>query len=143
MYEADIVAEGETPRLANRRLILDSRSLPFRCTLETQNFCPPDERELTFSAYGYDGTEVCRLDLATGAVTNESRAPDQYDEPEGIFPDGRFTCVESDRGNDAGNKGAGFVDIWKLALDGSGRSERLDLLYPLSRLQGLQPRRQR
>lgn len=56
MYEADIKDDGGAPRLANRRLIVDSQSLPFRCTLETQNFRPPDERELTFSAYGYNGT---------------------------------------------------------------------------------------
>ena len=50
MHEADVVYEKGTPRLANQRLVLDSRDLPFRCTLETQNFRPPDERELTFSA---------------------------------------------------------------------------------------------
>ena len=125
IYEADVVVEGGVPRLARQRLVLDSRDLPFRCTLETQNFRPPDERELTFSAYGHDGTEVCGVDLASGKVTNYSKAPDQYDEPEGIFPDGKFTCVECDRDNDAHRKGAGFVDIWKLALDGTGRSERL------------------
>ena len=106
-------------------MVLDSRDLPFRCTLEAQNFRPPDERELTFSAYGHDGTEVCGVDLASGKVTNYSKAPDQYDEPEGIFPDGMFTLVECDRANLAGKKGAGYVDIWKLALDGSGRYERL------------------
>jgi hypothetical protein len=125
IYEADLVDEGGTPRLANRRLVLDSATLPFRCTLESQNFRPPDERELTFSAYGHDGTEVCGVDLAGGKVTNYSKAPDQYDEPEGIFPDGRFTCVECDRENDSGRKGSGHVEVWKLALDGSGRGERL------------------
>lgn len=125
IFEADLVEEGGTYHLKAKRLVLDSRSLPFRCTLESQNFRPPDERELTFSAYGYAGTEVCRVELATGKVTNDSNAPDQYDEPEGIFPDGRFTLVECDRENEAGRKGAGFVDLWKLALDGSGRSTRL------------------
>ncbi|MBX6315330.1 MAG: hypothetical protein IRY99_20820 [Isosphaeraceae bacterium] len=131
IYEADIVSEGGTPRLANQKLVLDSRDLPFRCTLEAQNFRPPDEQELTFSAYGYDGTEVCGIDLQTRKVTNYSRAPDQYDEPEGIFPDGRFTCVECDRESQHG-RGPGHVDIWKLALDGSGRSERLTFFntYP-------------
>ncbi len=46
----------------------------------------------------------------------------QYDEPEGIFPDGQFTLVECDRQN---RKGAGYVDLWKLKLDGSGQLERL------------------
>ena len=88
-------------------MVLESRDLPFRCTLEAQNFRPPDERELTFSAYGHDGTEVCGVDLASGKVTNYSKAPDQYDEPEGIFPDGKFTLVECDRANHAGKKGRG------------------------------------
>ncbi|HWE35873.1 MAG TPA: serine hydrolase [Isosphaeraceae bacterium] len=124
IFEADIVTDNGTPRLENRRLVLDSRDLPFRCTLECQNFRPPDERELTFSAYGHDGTEVCRVDLATKAVVNDSKAPGQYDEPEGIFPDGRWTCVESDREGFSG-RGPNHVDIWKLSLDGRGTWERL------------------
>ena len=51
MHEADIVYEGGRPKLANQRLIIDSRDLPFRCTMETQNFRPPDEQELTFTFY--------------------------------------------------------------------------------------------
>jgi hypothetical protein len=125
ILEADIAQVDGTPRLENRRVVLDSRDLSFRCTLEAQNFRPPDERELTFSAYGHDGTEVCGVHLASGKVVNYSKAPDQYDEPEGIFPDGMFSLVECDRANHAGKKGAGYVDIWKLALDGSGRYERL------------------
>jgi Tol biopolymer transport system component len=124
IYESDIVYEEGVPKLANRRHVLDSRELPFRCTLESQNFRPTDERELTFSAYGHDGTEVCGVDLATKKVTNYSRAPDQYDEPEGIFPDGRWTCVESDLECTTG-KGPGHVDIWRLSLDGESRWERL------------------
>ncbi|HEV3448135.1 MAG TPA: hypothetical protein VG099_26075 [Gemmataceae bacterium] len=129
MHEADIVYEGGRPRLANQRLILDSRDLPFRCTMETQNFRPPEEKELTFTAYGYQGTEVCGIDLATKKVTNYSNAPGQYDEVEGIFPDGRHTCVECDRQN---HQGPGHVDLWKLTLDGSGQTERLTFFsdYP-------------
>lgn len=122
MLEADIVYEDGRPRLANQRVIVESRELPFKCTLETQNFRPPDEKELTFSAYGHQGTDVCGVDLASKKVTNYSNAPDQYDEPEGIFPDGQFTLVECDRQN---RKGAGYVDLWKLKLDGSGQLERL------------------
>ncbi len=132
MHEADVVYEDGRPRLAKQRLILDSRDLPFQCTLETQNFRPPDEKELIFSAYGHQGTEVCGVDLATKKVTNYSNAAEQYDEPEGVFPDGKFTCVESDRENGMKKKGSQYVDIWKLALDGSGKLERLTYfnLYP-------------
>jgi Tol biopolymer transport system component len=122
MYEADIVYEQGQPKLANQKLIIDSRDLPFACTMETQNFRPPEERELTFSAYGYQGTEVCGIDLETKRVTNYSKAPGQYDEPEGVFPDGRHTLVECDRQN---HLGAGHIDLWKLTLDGSGQLQRL------------------
>jgi len=122
MLEADIVYEDGKPRLTNQRVIVESHELPFKCTLETQNFRPPDEKELTFSAYGHQGTDVCGIDLTTKKVTNYSNAPGQYDEPEGIFPDGQFTLVECDRQN---HLGSGHVDLWKLKLDGSGQLERL------------------
>jgi len=122
VQEADIVYRDGRPALANQRLIVDSRDLPFKCTLETQNYRPPDERELTFSAYGYQGTEVAGIDLVTKKVINYSNAPGQYDEPEGIFPDGQHTLVECDKQN---HQGAGHVDLWKLKLDGSGAYERL------------------
>jgi hypothetical protein len=122
IQEADIVYDSGQPRLDNERRVLDSRDLPFQCTLETQNFRPPEERELTFSAYGYQGTEVCGVDLGSRKVTNYSQAADQYDEPEGIFPDGLHTLVECDKQN---RLGAGNVDLWKLKLDGSGAYQRL------------------
>ena len=124
IYEADVVYEGGTPRLDRKRLVLDSRDLPFRCTLECQNFRPPGEGELTFSAYGHQGTDVCGVDLRTGKVVNYSDAPDQYDEPEGISPDGAWTLVECDREGLSG-RGPGHVDIWKLSLDGKKQWERL------------------
>lgn len=129
MQEADIGLVGGQPKLTNQNLVLTSRDLPFRCTLETQNFRPQDEKELTFSAYGHQGTDVCGIDLVTKKVTNYSAAPGQYDEPEGIFPDGQSTLVECDKQN---HKGPGYVDLWKLKLDGSGHCERLTFFsdYP-------------
>jgi hypothetical protein len=121
-YMADIVYENEGPKLANKTKILDKRDLPFETGLETQNFRPPDEKELIFSAYGYQGTEVMGLDIETGKAVNYSNAPNQYDEPEGIFPDGKYTLVECDKHNP---KGSQYVDIYKLALDGSGKTKRL------------------
>jgi Tol biopolymer transport system component len=122
IWVADIDYENATPRLVNKKLVLDSGSLPFRCDLETQNFRPPAENELTFSAYGYQGTEVMGLDLQSNQVTNYSEAPRQYDEPEGVFPDGNYTLVECDRQNLKGDR---YIDIWKLRLDGSHQMERL------------------
>lgn len=122
MVEADILVENGKHVLANQRNIITSSELPFTCTMETQNFRPPAEKELTFSAYGYQGTDVCGVDLVTKKVVNYSNSPGQYDEPEGIYPDGQYTLVECDKQN---LKGPGSVDLWKLKLDGSGKYERL------------------
>jgi Tol biopolymer transport system component len=122
MQQADIVFVDGKPRLAKQELIINSADLPFKCTMETQNFRPPDEKELTFSAYGHQGTDVCGIDLTTKKVTNYSNSPGQYDEPEGIFPDGQFTLVECDKHN---HLGSGHIDLYKLKLDGSGTYERL------------------
>lgn len=126
---ADVVYEDGQPKLSGQKQVLDAQKLPFKCNLETQNFRPPEEKELTFSAYNYQGTEVMGLNLETGQVVNYSKAPNQYDEPEGIFPDGKYTLVECDRHNP---KGMRYVDLYKLTLDGSGHSERLTFFndYP-------------
>ena len=128
-YMADILYKDGKPGLANKKKILDKRDLPFETGLETQNFRPPDEKELIFSAYGYQGTEVMGLDIETGKVVNYSQAPNQYDEPEGIFPDGKHTLVECDKHS---GKGIHYNDIYKLALDGSGQTERMTFFadYP-------------
>ncbi len=126
IWMADVGYDGGTPKLVNKKLVLDSRNLPFKCGLECQNFRPPDEKELTFSAYGYQETDVMGIDLETGKVVNYSEAPDQYDEPEGIFPDGKWTLVECDRAaRQRGQKGSQYIDIWKLRLDGSHYLERV------------------
>ena len=123
IQEADLVYDkARHPMLVNQRVILESRDLPFKCSLECQNFRPLAETELTFSAYNYQGTDVCGVDLLTKKVINYSNSPNQYDEPEGIFPDGQYTLVECDRQN---KKGPSFVDLWKLKLDGSGEYQRL------------------
>ena len=128
---ADIVYEDGMPRLANQKPILQDRDLPFRCRMETQSFRPPDERELIYSAYAIAGDkcDVCGVDLATKKITKYTDSPEEYDEPEGMFPDGRATLVECDRQN---HQGPGHIDLWKLALDGSGQYERLTFFsdYP-------------
>jgi hypothetical protein len=121
-WSANIKYEDGTPKIANKKKVLDKKDLPFESGLETQNLRPPDDKELIFSAYGYQGTEVCGLNLKTGKVVNYSNAPGQYDEPEGIFPDGKYTLVECDKHS---GKGTQYIDLYKLALDGSGKTERM------------------
>ena len=122
IWMANIRYDNGVPGLVNKKLVLDSRKLPFKASLETQNFRPPDENELTFSAYGYRGTEVMGINLTTGKITDYSKSP-TYEEPEGIFPDGEYTCVESNR--HIGKGGSQNIDIYKLRLDGSAHFVRL------------------
>ncbi|MFB3786147.1 MAG: TolB family protein [bacterium] len=122
IWMADLEYREGKPVLVNNKLVLDSTKLPFKTGLETQNFRPPLEKELIFSAYGYQGTEVMGVNFETGEIINYSQAPGQYDEPEGIFPDGAHTLVECDKHN---RKGSQYIDIYKLRLDGSGETERL------------------
>jgi Tol biopolymer transport system component len=122
IWMADIVYEGETPKLINKKMILDSRDLPFESGLETQNFRPPDEKELIFSAYGYEGTEVYGVNIETGELTqNYSKSP-HYEEPEGIYPSGEYTLVEMDRHKP---EGVQYIDVYRLTLDGSGEIFRV------------------
>jgi len=116
-YQADIVYKNGIPELSGKKVIFDNLNTIYK-DIEVQNFVPPLEKTMTFSGYGFQGTEVMLLDLVTGAITNMSKADKQYDEPEGIFPDGKHTLVECD-------KETGAVDIYKLTLDGSGQLERL------------------
>jgi len=127
IYLGDIVTEEGVPRITAKRMILDADALDFKCHLETQNFRPPEETEIIFSAYDYQGGEVMGVNIETGKVVDYSNADFQYDEPEGIFPDGKYTLVESDRHVSQGRefKGIQYIDIHKLALDGSGKYERM------------------
>jgi hypothetical protein len=130
IQEADVVYEDGRPKLVNRRSVLTASEMAFPCGLESQNFRPPDERELIFSAYRPDdGADVCGIDLSTKKITNFTESPGEYDEPEGIYPDGAATLVECDRQN---HQGPNHVDVWKLALDSSGHYERLTFFsdYP-------------
>lgn len=124
LFEADLVYTNGVPALANQRLIIDGAELPFRCTMEPQNFRPPQERELVFSAYMAGGRQcdVVGIDLVTKRITKYTDNADTYEEPEGVFPDGRFTLVENDTQN---RLGPGSIDLWKHALDGSGTKTRL------------------
>jgi hypothetical protein len=118
---ADVDASGPTPRIANARTVYQS---PDRgCVIEPQDFYDNDTK-LTFTCYEPKGlASVMGIDLASGAVTNFSKAPGTYNEVEGIFPDGKYTCVEADRQCDSlgGQRGGSNIDIWKLRLEGTGK----------------------
>jgi hypothetical protein len=128
MREADIVYADGVPRLASERRVLSYADRPPTQRLETQDFRPPDEKELLFACYSgtveepFFFSDVCGIDLPSGRITNYTQTPQQYDEPENVFPDGRHIMVESDR---HGINVKWKIDIYRLALDGTNTAERM------------------
>lgn len=118
---ADVLVQGGVPSLANKTVMYESKDNG--CTIEAQDFYDNDSK-LTFTCYQPRGlASVMGIDLQTKEVTNFSKAPGTYNEVEGIFPDGQYTCVEADRQVETlgGMRGSGNIDIWKLKLDGTGK----------------------
>lgn len=134
IYMGDIVYTNGIPALQNIDTLVRSKDLPGAVNgwhLETQNFRPPFENELLFNAHfpkvEYEA-EVMGIDLKTRKIVNYTNRPDRYDEPEGVFPDGKFIMVESTRHypkRDSGRTTWDYIDLYKLTLDGSGNMERI------------------
>jgi len=118
---ADLDLSSGTPKLVNSKTVFQSNN--HNCVLEAQDFYN-DDKKMVFTCYEpHSAASVMGIDLTTGKVTNFSKAPGTYNEPEGIFPDGLFTAVEGDRQCQeyGGGCGPGNIDIWKLKLDGTGK----------------------
>lgn len=123
IYTGDIVEQDGKSVLTNKReaVRLDASD----CVgTEPQDFRNGD-RELIFVCYTYntalkaiDG-EIRGVDLATGKVVSHLQVADQYDEPEGIYPDGQHILVESSRGLSTATSKT--IDIWKLRLNSDGK----------------------
>lgn len=116
----DIDLKGPTPQLTNRRVVYESKDA--NCRLEAQDFYDHNTR-LTVTCYeSGPGATTATVDLKTGKLTDMSNHTG-YHEVEGIFPDGQYTLVESDRQCEVlgGTRGSGNIDIWKLKLDGTGK----------------------
>ena len=111
IYTADIVYENGQPRLANKKEVI--RAMAPECTLEAQDFRKNDT-ELIYTCYRSPFADVLGVDLKTGASTVYRKIADEYNEVEGIFPDGEHALVESSR--EQLEQNSNYVDLWKLKL---------------------------
>jgi Tol biopolymer transport system component len=114
IYTADIVEDGGRPRLASKKEVLRARAP--ECTLEAQDF-RNDDTELIYTCYRSPFADVFGIDLNSGKVITYRRIADEYNEVEGIFPDGEHALVESSREQIEHN--SNYIDIWKLKLEPS------------------------
>jgi Tol biopolymer transport system component len=112
IYTADIVFEGTQPKLVNKKEVIRGKSP--ECTLEAQDFRNNDS-ELIYTCYRSPYADVLGIDLNTSKVTVYRKLANEYNEVEGIFPDGRYTLVESSR--EQAEQNSSFIDIWKLKLE--------------------------
>jgi hypothetical protein len=118
---ADVDISGGAAKITNIKTVYESKS--DACRLEAQDFYDNDTK-MTFTCYEPKGlASVMSIDMASGAVTNMSKAPGTYNEVEGVFPDGKYTLVEMDHQCEqlGGRRGSSNIDIWKLRLDGTGK----------------------
>ena len=112
IYTADIAYDTGQPRLANKKEVLRAKAP--ECTLEAQDFRSNDT-ELVYTCYRGSFADVLGIDLNTGRRMVYRKIADEYNEVEGIFPDGRYTLVESSR--EQLQQNSNYIDIWKLKLE--------------------------
>jgi Tol biopolymer transport system component len=112
IYTADIVDEGGHAKLTNEKEILRANAPD--CTLEAQDFRKNDS-ELIYTCYRSPFADVFGIDLTTKKTTVYRKIAGEYNEVEGIFPDGEYTLVESSREQLEHN--SNYIDIWKLKLE--------------------------
>lgn len=111
LYVADLVDEGGQPRLANKVELVRARRP--ECTLEAQDF-RSDDTELVYTCYRSPYADIFGIRLDTRQVVTYRRLANEYNEVEGLFPDGRHALVESSR--DQKQQDSNHIDIWKLRL---------------------------
>ena len=119
LYTADVVYKDGVPQLVDTKEVLRARAP--ECTLEAQDF-RNDDTELIYTCYRPPYADVLGIDLRTGKITTYRKLPDEYNEVEGISPDGKWTLVESSREQGGPERqNARFIDIWKLTLEPNSR----------------------
>jgi Tol biopolymer transport system component len=112
IYTADIVDENGAQKLANKKEVLRAKAP--ECTLEAQDFRKNDT-ELIYTCYRSPFADVLGVDLNTGQTTVYRRIAGEYNEVEGIYPNGKYALVESSR--EQLEQNSNYIDIWRLRLE--------------------------
>jgi hypothetical protein len=114
LYTADVAYKDGVPTLVNKKEV--TRAQASACTLEAQDF-RHDDTELIYVCYHSPLADVVGIDLNTGKTTVYRKRADEYNEVEGISPDGEWTLVDSSRGQNVPDREKwAYIDIWKLRL---------------------------
>jgi Tol biopolymer transport system component len=116
LYVADVVYRDGVPALANKKEIIRAKAP--ECTLEAQDF-RNDDTELIYTCYRQPHfADVMGVELRSGKVTTYRKLEGEYNEVEGVSPDGKWTLVESSREQGgADRQNSRYIDLWKLRLE--------------------------
>ena len=116
IFVGDIDSSQGTPRIANKREVVRIKGKG--CRMEAQDFRNGDG-ELIYVVYRDTPTvrlaDVMGVDIFTLRQTTYRHIETEYNEAEGILPDGQHILVESDR-EQATPRGSKTLDIWRLRL---------------------------
>src|SRR4029079_5249358 len=107
MYPAYLPCETGRPKLMNEKELLRPKAP--ECPLEAQDFRNNDS-ELIYTCYRSPFADVFGVDLATGKTTTYRKVAGEYNEVEGLFPDGRYALVESSK--EQLEQNSNYIDIW-------------------------------
>ncbi|HJQ25735.1 MAG TPA: hypothetical protein VKA60_17580 [Blastocatellia bacterium] len=114
LYTADIEYRNGVPALVNKQEVIRAKAPD--CTLEAQDF-RNDDTELIYTCYRAPHyADVFGIDLDTRRVMVYRKLADEYNEVEGISPDGSWTLVESSREQGADRQDSSHIDLWRLRL---------------------------
>ena len=114
IYTADIAYKDGVPTLSNKKELMRAKAP--ECTLEAQDFRNNDT-ELIYTCYRSPYADVLGYDLNTGQSVTYRKLPDEYNEVEGVYPDGKYTLVESSREQGPDRQNSSHVDLWRLKLE--------------------------
>jgi hypothetical protein len=123
-YVADIVYTAGAPRIANKREIMST--LPQGCTFtEPQDFRDAD-RELLFSCSGFGGgaplISAMGYSIPNDTYTTYRRVLGEYNEFEGVAPDGSWATVECGKQS---TSGVDKLDICRIELKPDGAISKI------------------
>jgi hypothetical protein len=122
---------GLKPTLYTADIVYSPRGIPYlvhkktefsqSAAMEAQDF-RDDDREIIFADYSGAQASVRGYNLVTHNTTTYRTSDSEYNEPEGIFPDGNFELIESSRDRGTEDHQSQRIDVWKLQLKPKSRN---------------------
>jgi hypothetical protein len=122
-YVGEIIDVGGTKRIANKREIMPTLPEGCQSMVEPQDFRDNDRELIVYcggtTPQGGYLSKIFGYRLDTGAIVTYRNRPDEYNESEGISPDGTWDAVEC--GTPGDRPGPPALDICKLELKPGGK----------------------